>query len=70
MRNVTGASDTALQRSHELGAAVLRNPLEVTLEMGGAGVEFLPPLEAPQGAGHPLTAAAVALQDHMNWAPL
>src|SRR6266545_1919407 len=35
--------------------------------MGGAGGEFLPPLEAPEGAGHELTAAAVALQDHMNW---
>jgi len=37
-----------------------RDPLEMTLDMGGA----------PQGAGHHLTAAAVALQDHMNWAPL
>jgi hypothetical protein len=36
-----------------------RNPLEMTLEWGA-------PLEAPQGAGHHLTAAAVALQDHMN----
>jgi hypothetical protein len=27
-------------------------------------------LEAPQGAGHHLTAAALALQDHMNSAPL
>ena len=42
----------------------------MTLEMGGAGGESLPPLEAPEGAGHLLTAAAVALQDHMNWAPL
>jgi hypothetical protein len=34
-----------------------RDPLEMTLQ-------------APQDAGHHLTAAAVALQDHMNWAPL
>src|SRR3990170_2590819 len=27
-------------------------PHELTLEMGGAGGEFSPPLEAPQGAGH------------------
>ncbi len=38
--------------------------------MGGAGVESLPPLEAPQGAGHQLTAATVTLENHMNWAPL
>ena len=44
--------------------------LELTLEMGGAGGEFLPPLEAPQGAGSQLTAAAVMLENHMNWAPL
>jgi hypothetical protein len=37
----------------------MAQPFEVTLEMG-----------APPGAGHQLTAAAVALQDHMNWAPL
>jgi len=48
----------------------MAQPFEVTLEMGGAGGESLPPLEAPPGAGHQLTAAAVALQDHMNWAPL
>src|SRR3990172_1762780 len=37
-------------------------PHELTLEMGGAGGEFSPPLEAPQGAGHQLTAAAVPLE--------
>jgi hypothetical protein len=42
-------------------------PPELTLEMGGAGGEFLPPLEAPQGAGSPLTAATVTLANHMDW---
>ncbi|OFX26069.1 MAG: hypothetical protein A2V77_18295 [Anaeromyxobacter sp. RBG_16_69_14] len=37
-------------------------PHELTLEMGGAEGEFSPPLEAPQGAGHQLTAAAVPLR--------
>src|SRR5919109_255736 len=41
-------------------------PLELTLAMGGAGGEFLPPLEAPQGAGSRLTAAAETLGNHMN----
>src|SRR3970040_1269551 len=45
-------------------------PHELTLEMGGAGGEFSPPLEAPQGAGHQLTAAAVPLENHINWSPL
>src|SRR3990172_201717 len=42
-------------------------PHELTLEMGGAGGEFSPPLEAPQGAGHQLTAAAGPLENHINW---
>jgi hypothetical protein len=45
-------------------------PHELTLEMGGAGGEFSPPLEAPQGAGHQLTAAAVPLENHISWSPL
>jgi hypothetical protein len=38
--------------------------------MGGAGGEFLPPIEAPQGVGSQLTAAAVTLGNHLNWPPL
>ena len=45
-------------------------PIEMTLAMGGAGGGFLPPLEAPQGAGSQLTAAAVTLRNHMNRPPL
>jgi len=45
-------------------------PHELTLEMGGAGGEFSPSLEALQGAGHQLTAAAVPLENHINWSPL
>ncbi len=44
-------------------------PHELTLEMGGAGGEFSPPLEAPQGAGHQLTAATVTPENHINWSP-
>jgi len=29
-----------------------------------------PTLEAPPGAGHQLTAAAVTLENHINWSPL
>jgi hypothetical protein len=42
---------------------------ELTSAMGGAGVGFLPPLEAPQGAGS-LAAAALTLANHMNGVPL
>jgi hypothetical protein len=45
-------------------------PLDLTLGMGVARGEFLPTLEAPQGAGSQLTAAAVTLGNHMNWPPL
>ena len=38
----------------------------MTLEMGGVGGEFLPPLEAPQGAGYLLTAAAVTARNHVK----
>jgi hypothetical protein len=38
-------------------------PLEVMLEMGGAGGEALRPLEAPEGAGHRLTAAVAPLEN-------
>jgi hypothetical protein len=44
-------------------------PHELKLEIGGAGGEFCPPLEAPQGAGHQLTAATVALENHIDWSP-
>jgi hypothetical protein len=47
----------------------MRTVLEVTFGMGGAGGEVLPPLEAPPGAGSPLTAAAVALGILVNLSP-
>jgi len=48
----------------------LRFSVELTLAMGGAGGEFLPPLEAPRGAGHQLTAAAPTQRDHLDRVPL
>ncbi len=42
---------------------------DATLQMVRGG-KLLPPLEAPHGAGHQLTAAAVPLWTHMTWAPL
>src|SRR3990172_3622895 len=44
-------------------------PHELTREGGGRGGELSPPLEAPQGAGHQLTAAAVTLENHTAAAP-
>ena len=57
-------------RRHTLFGTTVSEAHELTLEMGGAGGEFSPPLEAPQGAGHQLTAAAVPLENHINWSPL
>ncbi len=48
----------------------MRMALDLTREMGGPGGEVLPPLEAPQGAGQPLTAAAATLVKRIDGVPL